>query len=426
MSSLRQHCPACTACTTRAAYAEHTQPAQHAQHPQRAECTGIIEYIESWWIGAGPDSGRLTLVMECAENGDLRVPVQAAGQTGKHLEEVLILSWLQQMLRGLDHVHQKEIIHRDLKAMNVFLKDTWRTCKLGDFGISTALKSGKSASGCVGTPAYMAPELLWNQRYASAVDMWAIGVVLYELMALKLPFCGSNVLALVYQIAFNTHDPEPLQLGGYSAPLVELVARLLDKDPTQRPSACQLLSEPLWDSFSFEAAGTLAAASFNESLSSNLLSHARLGELCQAEQAEHVSTPGLTVPAPQMPTGTGSDWGDAIALLASVRSEEVLDSITGERIPSRDVEALATASLGSYESRLQRFQKHLPIRATLAGMECVQTEVTAEQLWDGLQKTRHESNTVERGRKAKGCSSLRVPVAKEPKRCSKSSCLSRC
>ena len=140
----------------------------------------IIEYIESWWIGAGPDSGRLTLVMECAENGDLRVPVQAAGQSGKHLEEVLVLSWLQQMLKGLDHVHQKEIIHRDLKAMNVFLKDTWRTCKLGDFGISTALESGKSASGCVGTPAYMAPELLWNQRYASAVDMWAIGVVLYN------------------------------------------------------------------------------------------------------------------------------------------------------------------------------------------------------------------------------------------------------
>ena len=309
----------------------------------------IIEYIESWWIGAGPDSGRLTLVMECAENGDLRVPVQAACQTGKNLEEVLILSWLQQMLRGLDHVHQKEIIHRDLKAMNVFLKDTWRTCKLGDFGISTALSGGKSASGCVGTPAYMAPELLWNQRYASAVDMWAIGVVLYELMALKLPFCGSNVLALVYQIAFNSYDPEPLQKAGYSPALVELVGRLLDKDPMKRPTASQLLSEPaLWDTFSFEAAETLAAASFNESLSSALLSQAHLGELCQAAD---VGTPGITLPAAPpaaVATGTGSDWGDAVALLASVRTEDLLDSITGERIRSKDVEALATASLGSH------------------------------------------------------------------------------
>ncbi|CAE7918450.1 Nek4, partial [Symbiodinium sp. KB8] len=232
--------------------------------------------------GLDAQGRRLTLVMECAENGDLRVPVQAAGQSGKHLEEVLVLSWLQQMLRGLDHVHQKEIIHRDLKAMNVFLKDTWRTCKLGDFGISTALESGKSASGCVGTPAYMAPELLWNQRYASAVDMWAIGVVLYELMALKLPFCGSNVLALVYQIAFNTYDPEPLCMVGYSTALIELVSWLLDKDPTKRPSASQLLGEPaLWETFSIEAAGTMAAASFNESLSSNLFSNTCQGDLSE-------------------------------------------------------------------------------------------------------------------------------------------------
>ena len=315
----------------------------------------IIEYIESWWIGAGPDSGRLTLVMECAENGDLRVPVQAAGQSGKHLEEVLVLSWLQQMLKGLDHVHQKEIIHRDLKAMNVFLKDTWRTCKLGDFGISTALESGKSASGCVGTPAYMAPELLWNQRYASAVDMWAIGVVLYELMALRLPFCGSNVLALVYQIAFNTYDPEPLRMAGYSTVLIELVSRLLDKDPTKRPSASQLLGEPaLWETFSIEAAGTMAAASFNASLSSNLFSNTRQDDL---SEVHNPGTPGISMPsAMQMPSGTGSDWGDAVALLASVRTDGSVDSITGER-KAGDVEARATASLGSYEPRLQTFRE---------------------------------------------------------------------
>lgn len=307
----------------------------------RHEC--IIEYIESWWVGAGPDSGRLTLVMECGENGDLRVPVQAASQTGRHLEEVLILSWLQQMLRGLQHVHQKEIIHRDLKAMNIFLKDTWRTCKLGDFGISTALKSGKSASGCVGTPAYMAPELLWNQRYASAVDMWAIGVVLYELMALRLPFAGSNVLSLVYQIAFNSHEDEPLRNAGYSMALIELVARLLDKDPSRRPSAAELLSEAsLWDAFSFEAAVTLATASFNQSLSSRELSAARLSEGVDAPM------PGINVVPVQAMSGTDSEWGDAMALLGSVADQVGLDSITGLPVPS--AEAVATETFGSFAS----------------------------------------------------------------------------
>ena len=83
------------------------------------------EYIESWWNGVGLDSGRLTVVMECAENGDLRAPVAAARQSGKQLEEVLIMSWLKQMLQGLAYVHKKSVVHRDLKAMNVFLKDTW-------------------------------------------------------------------------------------------------------------------------------------------------------------------------------------------------------------------------------------------------------------------------------------------------------------
>lgn len=308
----------------------------------RHEC--IIEYVEFWWVGAGPQSSRVAFVMECGENGDLRVPVQAANQSGRYLEEVLVLSWLQQMLRGLEYVHQKEIIHRDLKAMNIFLKDTWRTCKLGDFGISTAVETGKSASGCVGTPAYMAPELLWNQRYASAVDLWAIGVVLYELMALRLPFVGSNVLSLVYQIAFNNYDDAPLQPGGYSPKLVDLVSRFMDKDPAMRPSAGHLLAEStLWEAYSWEAANLSATASFNDSMT-----RSKALEAC-----EHL-TPGIAEPThfPQI-TGTGSSWGDVVPIVS-------LDSITG--VPHE--KSVVAETLGSMASRpvLRRFRVQFSLR----------------------------------------------------------------
>ena len=329
----------------------------------RHEC--IIEYIEFWWNGAGPDSSRLTIVMECGENGDLRVPVQAASHSGRYLEEVLILSWLQQMLKGLEHVHQKDIIHRDLKAMNIFLKDTWRTCKLGDFGISTAVERGKSASGCVGTPAYMAPELLWNQRYASAVDLWAIGVVLYELMALRLPFVGSNVLSLVYQIAFNNYEDSPLQLGCYSPFLIELVSRLLDKDPTKRPHAAQLLSEgPLWESFSFEAARLSATSSFNQSLSSRSLSSAQVIEAGKSV----TEMPGVNAEPTRLPlaTGTGSSWGEAIALLGSVASDN--------------------ASFYGLADQ--------PIPAALITAETLGSVVSDARLWEEILKTRQESDTI--------------------------------
>ena len=310
----------------------------------RHEC--IIEYIEFWWVGAGPESSRLTFVMECGENGDLRVPVQAASQSGKHLEEVLILSWLQQMLKGLEHVHQKDIIHRDLKAMNIFLKDTWRTCKLGDFGISTAVETGKSASGCVGTPAYMAPELLWNQRYASAVDLWAIGVVLYELMALRLPFVGSNVLSLVYQIAFNDYDDAPLRMGGYSPALIDLVGRFLDKDPTKRPEAAHLLAEgALWETFSCEAANLSATMSFNQSMTRSQALTLSSGSLVEASQDTH-EMPGINADQTKLPematAGTGSSWGDVLPVVS-------LDSITGQP-SSSSPEVVATETLGSLVS----------------------------------------------------------------------------
>eukprot|EP00931_Biecheleriopsis_adriatica_P086364 TRINITY_DN61050_c0_g1_i2.p1 TRINITY_DN61050_c0_g1~~TRINITY_DN61050_c0_g1_i2.p1 ORF type:complete len:1015 (+),score=221.59 TRINITY_DN61050_c0_g1_i2:117-3161(+) len=340
----------------------------------------IIRYIESWWTGAGPDSGRLTLVMECAENGDLRVPVQAAIQGGKNLEEVLIMSWLQQMLSGLSYVHKKNIIHRDLKAMNIFLKDTWQICKLGDFGISSDLKGSDATSGCVGTPAYMAPELVWNQRYASAVDMWAVGIVLFELMALRLPFRGTSLLALVYQIAFNVLDDSPLRDAGYSQELISLVIRLLKKEPGERPSAADLLSEDLlWDAFSDEVARGFALASFSATISSpgGFFKAPTLDEEADRnmgiKRSEGVGASASAALLHQA-SGTGSDWGDAIALGTSGAdgmAPDLLDSITGEPTAIQDSPT---------------------VNSVLA------TAVSDHQLWEELRKTRHESDTVQQGR----------------------------
>eukprot|EP00928_Gymnodinium_smaydae_P029859 TRINITY_DN22370_c0_g1_i3.p1 TRINITY_DN22370_c0_g1~~TRINITY_DN22370_c0_g1_i3.p1 ORF type:complete len:624 (+),score=150.37 TRINITY_DN22370_c0_g1_i3:153-2024(+) len=213
----------------------------------------IIRFVEFWWNGVGPDSGRLTVVMEYAEGGDLRAPMEAASRQGVALDEVVVKLWLRQMLQALDFIHGRSIVHRDLKAMNVFLKDNWRRCLLADFGISTVLSGATpEASGCAGTPAYMSPELVWNARYSTCVDLWALGIILYELMALKLPFSAPSLLAIVYQIAFREHDPEPLRANGYSQALISLVARLLAKDPSSRPTAREVLSEGSETRASFE------------------------------------------------------------------------------------------------------------------------------------------------------------------------------
>merc|ERR1719160_816082 len=104
------------------------------------------------------------------------------------------------MLEGLCYVHGRNVVHRDLKASNVFLKDRWRTCLIGDFGISRVLESTAFASTCVGTPAYMSPELMRAERYDYHVDMWALGCVCYELCTLRLPFVCKSLLDLVHLV----------------------------------------------------------------------------------------------------------------------------------------------------------------------------------------------------------------------------------
>ncbi|CAE8622256.1 unnamed protein product [Polarella glacialis] len=352
---------------------------QEIQLLRRLRHPNIVHYIESWWNGVGPDSGRLTVVMECAENGDLRVPVVAAIQSGKHLEEVLIMSWLKQMLQALAHIHEKKIVHRDLKAMNIFLKDTWRTCLLGDFGISTALRGSENASGCVGTPAYMAPELVWNQRYASPVDMWAVGVVLYELMALKVPFSGTSLLGLVYQIAFKAHEEAALREADYSVELVTLVSRLLNKDPPARPTAAELLgTELLWDTFCDESVRGFALASFSASqwLPSAGSSGRVEGEGTHGDRADADVQSGLV-------DASSSSWGSALALQtgASQMGADVVDGSSCQ--PAGPSIGLDTAFPGT-------------ATATMPSM--MATAVSDEALWDELRRTRHESDTVPLGR----------------------------
>ena len=89
---------------------------------------------------------------------------------------------------ALEYVHARKIIHRDIKTGNVFLTGS-NTIKVGDFGISKVLENTTQvAMTVVGTPYYMAPESCQSQPYTSKSDVWALGIIIYELCTLKQPF----------------------------------------------------------------------------------------------------------------------------------------------------------------------------------------------------------------------------------------------
>eukprot|EP00744_Colponema_vietnamica_P008063 GILI01011526.1.p1 GENE.GILI01011526.1~~GILI01011526.1.p1 ORF type:complete len:529 (+),score=93.61 GILI01011526.1:80-1666(+) len=197
----------------------------------------IINYVDSF---LAKKSDHLCIVMEFADNGDLCNKIKF--QRGVRFGEDQILDWFIQMVLSLQHMHRRKILHRDVKTQNIFLT-TENLAKLGDFGISKALNGTyEQTNTFVGTPYYLSPELILERPYDHMSDVWALGIVLYELMALRHPFNANDMKSLMHRILRVQYDPPPL---AYSDGLRHIVGRILTKDPTQRIRLNEILELPI-------------------------------------------------------------------------------------------------------------------------------------------------------------------------------------
>lgn len=103
-------------------------------------------------------------------------------------------------MRSITFVINRKIVHRDLKGANIFLSKNGKI-KLGDFGISKAMDRTVLASNSfVGTPYYLSPEMVEGKPYSTKTDIWALGVILYHMTTLKLPFDGNSLPVLALRI----------------------------------------------------------------------------------------------------------------------------------------------------------------------------------------------------------------------------------
>lgn len=196
----------------------------------------VINYIDSF---LARKSDHLCIVMEFADGGDISNRIK--NNHGINFTESQILDWLIQIVLSLHYVHQRKILHRDVKTQNIFLTQE-NLVKLGDFGIARTLSSTyDQASTFVGTPYYLSPELILERPYDHMSDVWALGVVLYELMALKHPFNANDMKSLMHRILKVQYDPPPTM---YSNDLRNIVAKILVKDPLQRMRLGEILELP--------------------------------------------------------------------------------------------------------------------------------------------------------------------------------------
>lgn len=155
----------------------------------------IVTYYDSFIS----DNGNINILMEYWSKGDLCTFLE--NRKGAYLSEKYIWKFFIQMWLGLYHLHKNNIIHRDLKSLNVFLTRDF-TVKIGDMGAAKIVEGSAESKlkSKVGTPYYLSPEVCKEQAYSHKSDIWALGWILYELCTLNKPFLADTQEQLIKNI----------------------------------------------------------------------------------------------------------------------------------------------------------------------------------------------------------------------------------
>ena len=182
--------------------------------------------------------------MDYADGGDLSKKILEQKKKDKYFTENQILDWFTQICLAIKHIHDRKILHRDIKSQNIFLTKN-NMVKLGDFGIAKCFNNTiEKAKTIIGTPYYLSPEIINNEPYGFKSDIWALGVLLYEMCMLKMPFDASNIPQLYLKIITGNYFPFNNN-SEFSNDIKNLINELLTKDPKKRPSINNVLKNKL-------------------------------------------------------------------------------------------------------------------------------------------------------------------------------------
>ena len=164
----------------------------------------IISYKESFY---NEENHTLNIILEYADDGDLQTKIISKKKFGCFFEEKTIWSLFIQMVKGLNELHKRKIIHRDLKSANIFLMKNG-ICKLGDLNVAKVVENGLLTTQ-TGTPYFASPEIWEDKPYNFKSDIWSIGCILYQMAGLKMPFQGKNIKEVYYNLKNVNIPPLP-------------------------------------------------------------------------------------------------------------------------------------------------------------------------------------------------------------------------
>ena len=190
----------------------------------------ILRFFGFFW-----DDKRIYLIIEYAPNGELFKEIQKSPNT--RFSEEKSVNYILQICDALEYIHKKHVIHRDIKPENIL--NSLGTLKLADFGWSIHAPSNKRKTFC-GTLDYLPPEMLENHKHDEWVDLWCLGVLIYEFCAGKPPFESDTQIKTINKIKNLDLKFPPY----FSKELKDIISKLLKKRPMERINLEQVKEHP--------------------------------------------------------------------------------------------------------------------------------------------------------------------------------------
>jgi len=213
---------------------ERHEVVREAKLLQKVDNRHIIKCYDSWI-----EQGEFYICLELCTNGDLAGVIREQSQNNSRLRPAIVWLYSYQLADALRHMKQNHMMHRDVKPANVFLGEGGNL-KLGDLGLGRLFSSRTlECTTVVGTPYYMAPEVMQGSPYSYPADIWSLGCVIYELCNLASPFWEKNVnlYALRMRICKGVYAPVDEIYGG---PIRALVSAMVNLDTAARPDVDQV------------------------------------------------------------------------------------------------------------------------------------------------------------------------------------------
>mmetsp|Transcript_11453 Transcript_11453/g.13134 ORF Transcript_11453/g.13134 Transcript_11453/m.13134 type:complete len:426 (+) Transcript_11453:267-1544(+) len=195
----------------------------------------VVDYFEHY-----EQDDSIFIIMELCDAGSVNDLMQICEI---QFEEPVIKEMIASALLGLEYLHANNIIHRDVKAGNLLLTREGQV-KLGDFGVSARLsEDGQRRKTVIGTPFWMAPEVIQETPYDGRADIWSLGITLIELADTEPPYANIHPMRAIFMIP-NRPPPHLKTQADWSEEMNDFVRLCLKKNPEERPTASKLLEHP--------------------------------------------------------------------------------------------------------------------------------------------------------------------------------------